>query len=43
MERCRTQLPPHYATSPDRAVACFLYDEAPEVDVSEAMAARQPA
>jgi peptide/nickel transport system ATP-binding protein len=43
MDRCRMQLPPHYATAPDRAVACFLYDEAPQVDVSEALTARQPA
>jgi peptide/nickel transport system ATP-binding protein len=35
MDRCRLQLPPHYATAVDRAVACYLYDQAPQVNVSE--------
>jgi peptide/nickel transport system ATP-binding protein len=42
MERCRVEVPPYYATASDRAVACFLYDTAPQTEVSAALALRQP-
>ncbi len=35
MERCRKAPPPLYRTSDRRAVACYLYDKAPEISSEE--------
>ena len=32
MDTCTVKPPPHYASEPDRAVKCYLYDDAPMVD-----------
>jgi oligopeptide/dipeptide ABC transporter ATP-binding protein len=42
MAECREKAPPLYQTNPDRAVACYLYKEAPVVSgevMAESLAA----
>lgn len=38
MERCTESAPPYFASQSHRAVACYLYDDAPTVEPNEALA-----